>query len=193
MWPTGPRIESEGDGGWRGGLGTKELMRRLILLRHGKTERASSSGRDFDRALTARGRADARLMGRVLAGRGLRVDRALVSAAARAVQTWDEAGPAFPGAEVEVTRALYEADAAEVLSLAQAEPAECVLVVGHNPGLHELAQSLAARDPQEEAVRRTLQAGLPTAAAAVFGFGDDGAVTVEGVFSPREFGGGAEG
>ena len=54
-------------------------MRRLILLRHAKAENQAASGEDIDRALTARGLADAARMGQVLADAGLQPDLALVS------------------------------------------------------------------------------------------------------------------
>ena len=66
-------------------------MRRLILLRHAKAENQAASGEDIDRALTARGLADAARMGQVLADAGLQPDLALVSSGVRARQTWEAA------------------------------------------------------------------------------------------------------
>ncbi len=82
-------------------------MRRLILLRHGKTESVSVTGGDFDRALTERGRRDSALMGQVLAETGAVPDLALVSPARRAEETWAAAAPAFPQARADVVRTLY--------------------------------------------------------------------------------------
>ena len=59
-------------------------MRRLMLLRHAKTERAEPGERDRDRKLTKRGRADAPLIGAYMAHHGLVPDLALVSPATRA-------------------------------------------------------------------------------------------------------------
>ena len=81
-------------------------MHRLILLRHGKAESVSATGGDFDRGLTERGRRDSALIGRVLAEAGLKPDLALVSAASRTQETWDELAHAFPNAHVEVSRQL---------------------------------------------------------------------------------------
>ena len=89
-------------------------MQRLILLRHGKAESASSSGEDFERALTDRGRRDSALMGRVLSDRGLTPDLALVSTARRARETWAEAAFAFPAARVQSLRPLYLASAQQI-------------------------------------------------------------------------------
>ena len=63
-------------------------MRRLMLLRHAKTERAQPGERDRDRKLTKRGRADAPLIGAYMAHHGLVPDLALVSPATRAQETW---------------------------------------------------------------------------------------------------------
>lgn len=162
-------------------------MRHLILLRHGKTESVSATGGDFDRGLTDRGRRDSALIGRLLAQAGLRPDLVLVSAARRAQETWDEVAHAFPNAHVEVVRQLYLASPDQIAAAIGpvAEPLS-VMVVGHNPGLHEFALALAeragAREPRLES--------FPTAAAAVFRV-DGEAVALEGLFLPREHGGGA--
>ena len=63
-------------------------MRRLLLLRHAKTERAEAGERDRDRKLTNRGRNDAPVIGTFMAKHGLVPDLALVSPAARAQETW---------------------------------------------------------------------------------------------------------
>lgn len=162
-------------------------MRHLILLRHGKTESVSATGGDFDRRLTERGRLDSALIGRLLADAGLRPDIALVSAARRAQETWDALAPTFPKAHVETVRQLYLA-APEQIAAAIDQVAEplSMLVVGHNPGLHEyaleLTQRAGAREPRLD--------GFPTAAAAVFRL-DGAAVALENLYLPREHGGGA--
>ena len=63
-------------------------MRRLMLLRHAKTERAEPGQRDRDRKLTKRGRDDAAVIGAYMARHGLSPDLALVSPAKRAQETW---------------------------------------------------------------------------------------------------------
>ena len=67
-------------------------MERLILMRHGKAERHAASGGDFERALAESGRADAAVMGRVLAGLGLTPDLMLVSSARRTRETAERLG-----------------------------------------------------------------------------------------------------
>ena len=162
-------------------------MDRLILLRHGKAETDAPSGRDFDRALTERGRRDAALIARLLDEAGLAPDLALVSPAARTVQTWEAAAPFFPQARVVETPELYEITAGDILALARREGAAVgtVMVVGHNPGLGQLAAWLAQEARSAEA-RAQLAQGFPTAAAAVIAFSPPAV----DLFTPKTQGGG---
>jgi phosphohistidine phosphatase len=162
-------------------------MRRLILLRHGKAESVSATGGDFDRGLTDRGRRDCGLIGRVLADAGVVLDLALVSAARRTQETWEEISRAFPVARGEIVRGLYLAAPKQISAAVNAVGEGLnVLVIGHNPGLHECALALAAAagEPLEG-----LQS-FPTAAAAVFRLDAAGGVVLERVLLPREYGGG---
>jgi phosphohistidine phosphatase len=160
-------------------------MHRLILLRHGKAESVSATGDDFDRGLTDRGRRDCALIGRLLAEAGVVPDLALVSAARRTQETWEAVSPAFPAARCEVVRGLYLAGSEQISAAVDAVgEGLSVIVIGHNPGLHEFALALAADGPA---------GGLrsfPTAAAAVFRLGEPGGVELERVFLPRDHGGG---
>ena len=166
-------------------------MRRLIIMRHAKAEKASPTGEDFDRPLSARGEADAALMGRVLAGEGLIPDRALVSGAARTRQTWALAAESFPGAEARYSRALYLADPDEMLAAIEAESsAETLMVVAHNPGCHALALRLLAAGSAAAGVLRRFDRGFPTASAAVFDVDEAGRAHYDGLFLAAEHGGG---
>ena len=135
-------------------------MRTLILMRHGEAEARAASGRDRDRALTAKGRADAALAGRALAADGLVPDAVLVSPAVRTRQTWDVVRAALAHAP-EATEAtdLYDAPPLALIEAAQDERADTVLLVAHNPGLPALADLLTG-DPR-------LEQGFPPAAFAV--------------------------
>src|SRR5579871_6126255 len=119
-------------------------MRRLILLRHAKAEARSAGLDDFDRALTERGRRDAALMGAVLLREGLRPDLALVSPARRTLETWRLAAEALGPAREELIPELYDAPAAVIRAAIRqaAGKGETLIVVGHNPGLHEVAVQL---------------------------------------------------
>jgi len=146
-------------------------MRRLILLRHAKTERDAPSGRDQDRRLDARGRQDAADMGRWLARQRYRPDLALVSTAARAEQTWTLMADDLAGPRVEYVPELYGADPSDILRIvrgADLEDPACLMIVAHNPGLHELALALIIGD--DNTTWRALAVNLPTAGVAVIDF-----------------------
>ncbi len=164
-------------------------MDRLILLRHGKAEADAPSGEDVDRALTGRGRQDAALVARALAQAGLVPDLVLVSPALRTLQTWEAAAPFFPEARVERAPVLYAIGASEILALARAEGAgaKAVMIVGHNPGLGELAAWLANDGPAPVEVRQRLTQGFPTGAAAVADLRPRGFA----LYTPKALGGGA--
>ena len=165
-------------------------MQRLILLRHGKAESASSSGEDFERALTDRGRRDSALMGRVLSDRGLTPDLALVSTARRARETWAEAAFAFPAARVQSLRPLYLASAQQIDQsiAANRDEAQVLILVGHNPGLHEFC--LAHMRGPASVARNQMIENFPTAAAAVFSLAANGELAFDDLLLPRDHGGG---
>jgi len=149
-------------------------MRRLILLRHAKTERNAPSGKDQDRRLDERGHQDSAEIGRWLALHGYRPDLALVSSAVRTQETWELLRPALPSTRAKHLPALYGADTSELLStihgLTATDP-HCLMILAHNPGLHELALALIASG--DAAGRRGLAANLPTAGVAVIDFKTD--------------------
>jgi phosphohistidine phosphatase len=164
-------------------------MKRLILLRHAKTERTAASGEDFDRALTASGQDDAALTSRLLSAAGLIPDCVLVSAARRAQQTWAAASAALPDAHVEVRDDLYDAPSSRLFSAAKAQAqAHTVMVIAHNPGIQSLALDLADSATLIGAdARARLSQGYPTATAIAFEF-DDGRTGCLGLFQPDRHG-----
>src|ERR1700742_946099 len=96
-------------------------MRRLMLLRHAKTEHDAPSGRDQDRMLDNRGRHDAAEIGRFIGQNTPFPDLVLVSHAVRAHQTWEIAWESTkelaPPPQVELTPELYGADVAQLLDV----------------------------------------------------------------------------
>ena len=165
-------------------------MQRLILLRHGKADSVSGTGGDLERGLTDRGRRDAALMGRVLADAGFAPDLVMVSSARRTRETWDELEPAFPAAKVEFSRGLYLATAQHLAHSVDAsgDEAGCLMIVGHNPGLHELAIARAGAAALDDS---GVLDSFPTSAAAVFAKTPNGGWSLERVMVPRDHGGGA--
>jgi len=161
-------------------------MQRLILLRHGKAESTAGTGGDFERGLTERGRREAVLIGQALAQTGYAPDLVLVSTARRAMETWEATQGAFPKARMAPARELYHASAdalAEAIDAA-GEAVGALMIVGHNPGLHELALTLMV-SPKSR-VEMTLADSFPTAAAAVFQLHEDGRFEFERFLTPRD-------
>jgi phosphohistidine phosphatase len=120
-------------------------MKRLTLIRHAKSSHAHAWLRDFERPLNERGRRDAVLVGRHLAGdEGFRPTRVVVSAALRTRET--AAALAGEGAwvrELEVEEEMiYEAPLEALLAVIRGQPEEVrhLGVVGHNPGMEMLLE-----------------------------------------------------
>jgi phosphohistidine phosphatase len=153
-------------------------MRRLMLLRHAKTENDAPSGRDLDRRLDNRGRQDAADIGGWIGRHPPFPDLVLVSHAIRAHQTWEIAWEAMkdlvPEPQVELVPELYGADPAQLLQIIRAasetDP-QRLMLVGHNPGMHELALALAGSG--DAAGRKALADNLPTSGLAIFDFAID--------------------
>ena len=166
-------------------------MERLILMRHGKAERHAQSGGDFERALAQIGRADAAVMGRVIAGAGLVPDLMLVSSARRTRETAEQVAPNFPKARTEHLRDLYHADPEEIVQALEdyGDTAGTVMVVGHNPGLHELALRLALQGGASPIQTNRLRGRFPTSTTVVFGWGGGGPPVLEHLFYAHENGG----
>jgi phosphohistidine phosphatase len=153
-------------------------MRRLMLLRHAKTENDAPSGRDQDRRLDNRGRHDAAEIGGWIGRHPPFPDVVLVSHAIRAHQTWEIAWEAIkelvPEPQVELVPELYGADPAQLLQIireASAADPKRLMLVGHNPGMHELALALAGSG--DAAGRAALADNLPTSGLAIFDFAID--------------------
>jgi phosphohistidine phosphatase len=154
-------------------------MRRLMLLRHSKTETDAPSGRDQDRRLDERGHMDAADIGAWLGRHPPFPDFVQVSPAVRAKQTWElvrEAMKAHVPAEpqVEFLPELYGADPAQMLQTirtASVTDSTHLMVVGHNPGMHELALMLTGSG--EAAGRAALADNLPTSGLVIFDFETD--------------------
>jgi phosphohistidine phosphatase len=142
-------------------------MRRLMLLRHAKTERAEPGGRDRDRKLMKRGCNDAPVIGAYMAHHNLVPDLALVSPAVRAQETWALVAPSFAKTPKMATDdRIYNAGTAQLADVIRAtRGGKALLLVGHNPGFHELAVQLVASGEVE--LRERLKEGLPTSGLVV--------------------------
>jgi phosphohistidine phosphatase len=156
-------------------------MRRLMLLRHAKTENDAPSGQDQDRRLDDRGRLDAAAVGGWIGRHPPLPDTVLVSTALRTRQTWEIAREPMQGAaknaaqhfapQVEFLPELYGADPAQLLQvirMAEATDPKRLMVIGHNPGMHELALALAGGG--DAAAKKALEDNLPTMGLAICEF-----------------------
>src|SRR6202158_3237121 len=150
-----------------------------VLLRHAKTEKDAPSVRDQARRADKRGRHDAAAIGGWI-GRHppFFPDLVLVSHAIRAHQTWEMSWEAMkelaPEPQVEILPDLYGPAPSHLLQIIRAasevDP-QRLMLVGHNPGMHELALALAGSG--DNAGRKALADNLPTSGLAVFDFAVD--------------------
>ncbi len=158
-------------------------MKRLILMRHAKTEPWGEGIDDFGRALTPQGHADARRMAEALVQTGWIPERILVSSARRARETCAEVAAVIPGERVRPMEALYLTGIRGLRdAIADHDKAATLMVIGHNPGMHDFALSLlhaaGARDPR--AGDRLLEK-FPTSCLALF------EADADGPFAPERF------
>jgi len=151
-----------------------EPLQSLILLRHSKAVRPHEAAHDRARGLTGRGRREAREAGEAIAALDLRPSIALVSPAERTRETWAIAGAALPWKPRTIeTDALYDASAeaiwreAHEAALAE-QSGSGVIIVGHNPGLHDLTALLIAQAGDRSGAARRLSEHLPTSGFAAF-------------------------
>jgi phosphohistidine phosphatase len=146
-------------------------MRRLMLLRHAKSDWATPGARDHDRPLNPRGRDAAPKMGAYMVRHALVPELILASTAVRVRETLDHMLPAFTTApKVVHDKRLYDAEADALLAVIKetARPVHSLLLVGHNPGLAELAALLMASGDVE--TRQRLIEKFPTTGLAVIDF-----------------------
>ena len=146
-------------------------MKKVILLRHGKSSWDDPSLEDHDRPLNPRGRAAAPVIGEWLSYRNHVPDAVLCSSAERTRQTVSgirSVMPNLPAPEIEP--ALYHASPGELRERLGKLPrdVEVVLLVGHQPGLGSLTRKLA--DGHESRRCKRAYEHFPTAAAAVLEF-----------------------
>jgi phosphohistidine phosphatase len=149
-------------------------MRRLMLFRHAKTEAVEPGKKDLARALVERGGKDAARIGAYMATHALAPDRVLVSPARRAQETWKCLATAFkPAPGATTVEKLYGATPHAILAVVKEAPASAhtLLVVGHNPGLHEAALMLIASGDID--ARERLTEKLPTAGLVIVDFAVD--------------------
>lgn len=142
-------------------------MRRLILLRHAKSEWPNGVA-DSERPLAPRGRMAAPRMAAYLAREKLVADKVLISPARRTRETWALIAPSLtPAPETASEPRIYEAPVARLLAVVREQPAHIhsLMLVGHNPGLEDLTLMLASSGAGDALER--VKVKFPTGALAV--------------------------
>lgn len=165
-------------------------MNRLILMRHARAEPSAPTGGDRARALSDAGRRDALGMAAALSGRGVRPDMAVVSDAVRTRQTWEEMRDRFGDVELDLSAELYNAGPDRLRQAVEAVEDRCgvLILVAHNPGVHQFAVELLVEDAAPPSALDQLMGGFPPGAAAVFAVDAAGRRTFEGFFTPGDSG-----
>jgi phosphohistidine phosphatase len=149
-------------------------MRRLLLLRHAKAESSEPGMEDRGRTLIERGRKDAARIGVYMASHALVPDRVMLSPAARTQETWKSTAAAFrPAPAAMSVERLYDATPHAIFAVIKEAPAAAhtLMVIGHNPGLHELALMLIASGDID--ARERLREKLPTSGLVIIDFAFD--------------------
>jgi phosphohistidine phosphatase len=143
-------------------------MKTLYLFRHGKSGWDSAVSRDFDRPISERGLAGAKLMGSHAASLGLEFSSVLSSPAVRCLETldafWEGYGRIL---HPNWDRRVYLASGATLLDVINdhEENGDTILICGHNPGLEDLALDLVP-DTKGDSLREELEEKFPTASIA---------------------------
>lgn len=151
-------------------------MKRLVLMRHAKTEPWSEGIDDFGRALTPLGHADAKRMAEELVALGWSPERILVSSARRARETCAEAALVFDGEKVRPMESLYLTGVRGLSeAVSQNDGAATLMVIGHNPGLHDFALTILRESGSlDHRASSRLNEKFPTCCAALFEADEDG-------------------
>lgn len=152
-------------------------MKRLILMRHAKTEPWTEGIDDHGRALTALGHDAAKAMARALKSEGWTPDKAVVSTARRTRETWTHLAELFGTCDMVLEEELYLAGERGIADIISAhDGAGTLMILGHNPGLHDLSLHIlreAGSADHQASIR--IAAKMPTGAAVLFEATEDGA------------------
>ena len=121
-------------------------MKRLYLLRHAKSSWDDPTLADHDRPLAPRGRRAAKVIAKHLGRKGISPELVLCSPSRRTRQTLKRLAPGLgKNVDVRIEPELYAASAPVLLEVLHEVPdeIESVVLIGHNPGIQDLALSLA--------------------------------------------------
>jgi phosphohistidine phosphatase len=159
-------------------------MRQLLLLRHAKSSWEDANLTDHDRPLDPEGQSAAQALRAAIARLGLTPELVLVSSARRTRETLELLEPLAGSPRIHRSSDLYLASPRQILDEVVDVPANTssILVIGHNPGLHDLAMMLAGAHAMSMGSQgsRRLARGFPTAALAEFSVAGDWRTLPEG-------------
>jgi len=141
------------------------MTRRLILIRHAKSDWSSGVTVDHARPLNMRGQAAADALGQWLRHNGHLPDEALCSTAQRTRDTWQRLGLNAP---IRYLDTLYHAPGQIMFETLNKATGDCVLMLGHNPGIAEFAAWMLGTAPAHNRFR-----DYPTAATLIADFDID--------------------
>lgn len=160
------------------------MTKRLILTRHAKSSWDDPMTPDHDRPLNERGRAAAADLGDWLASRGYTPDEVLCSDAVRTRETWEGIAPGLTTAPALTLKpALYHAEPDVMLAVLRHAKGDCVMMIGHNPGIAEFAGRIVAQHPHHPGFRH-----YPTGATLVASYEiDDWSELAFGMGAVRDF------
>lgn len=164
-------------------------MKSLCLLRHAAAA-SDPDTEDYERPLSALGRRQAEAMARHMRETQIRPQAVLCSAALRGRQTWELIAAALePGAGGGFDARLYMASIERLVERIGAVPegAASALVIGHNPGLQQLANWLAGDPPRGIAMPPCALAVLTLSAAGWRNLGR-GDAELTALCTPRDLG-----
>ncbi len=143
-------------------------MKKITLLRHAKSGWDDPVARDFDRPLNTRGEKAAVLIGKWMKRNDLRFDHVIASPAVRVIDTIDQIVMGY-GETLEPfwDRRIYLASSATLIDLLREQDSkyQSILMVGHNPGMEDLALELSSEEPVNP-LREILWEKFPTSALA---------------------------
>lgn len=169
-------------------------MRTIILLRHGKSSWSDATLSDVDRPLTPRGERASKRIAKYLRRKRIHPTLVLCSPSLRTRQTLEAIAPSLgKNCTVELLPALYAASEPELLERLRALPdsAASVMLIGHNPGLQQLALILTSTGT----ARAKLEQRFPTGALATLAASSDswsalrpGEAELIDYFVPRQLG-----
>lgn len=149
------------------------MQKILYILRHAKAQEGGGGQEDHERELNERGIRAARHMGKYLAKHKIWPDKVLCSTARRTTETLLKIEEAYlEHLPVEYTDKMYLASANGMLTLIAGMPEEAgkIMLIGHNPGLHQLVLKLAQSGGEKSLER--LAEKFPTCAFAEINLGN---------------------